>query len=78
MNNQNNLISPSILNTGYDANARIHCASWGIENEYDDDKSSFDAHVAGNPNFLIVTSAGNDGENNKEKTINDPGKNVNI
>ena len=74
-----------MLNASYDANARMHCVSWGIENECDDDKSScahvmrdFDAHVAGNPNFLIVTSAGNDGENHKEKTINDPGKNVNI
>ena len=35
MNNQNNLISPSMLNTSYDDNARTHCAIRQIENEHD-------------------------------------------
>ena len=52
-----------LLQAAYDQGARIHSDSWGsdADGDYTADAASVDNFTWSNPDFLMTTSAGNDG-----------------
>jgi serine protease AprX len=53
-----------LLQQAYDAGARVHCDSWGIEyngSAYPSQSLQVDEFVVAHPDMLVVTAAGNDG-----------------
>ncbi len=52
-----------LLQAAYDDGARLHSDSWGsdVDGDYTADSASVDNFIWSNPDFLMLTSAGNDG-----------------
>lgn len=64
-----------LLETGKEAGAKIHSASWGGSTlSYDKLTQNIDDYIHKNQDFLLIVAAGNSGAGSKSKTIMTPGQ----
>eukprot|EP00567_Pseudictyota_dubia_P015351 CAMPEP_0197445370 /NCGR_PEP_ID=MMETSP1175-20131217/10601_1 /TAXON_ID=1003142 /ORGANISM="Triceratium dubium, Strain CCMP147" /LENGTH=1003 /DNA_ID=CAMNT_0042976317 /DNA_START=310 /DNA_END=3321 /DNA_ORIENTATION=- len=71
----------TLLNTGVEAGARIHSASWGATlnpYRYDTMARDVDAYLAGNWDMLMIVAAGNSGRGDKARTLGSPATAKNV